>query len=89
MPKGWRKLRLATGKYREHGNSVAQTFDEFLEDQRIRLMNRLRPPLSEDAGGRDWLNGGTAFSRTREDANDGMTRRMVHQDCDQQIRGRV
>jgi hypothetical protein len=41
MPKGWRKQHLATGPYRANGNAVAQTFDEFLVDQQVRITNLL------------------------------------------------
>ena len=85
---GWRKFKPATGPYRVNGNSVAQTFDEFLEDQRIRVTNKLRPPINEHEG-RDWRYDGQDYVHPRARANDGLSRVRVHAECEQEMRGRV
>lgn len=85
MPKGWRKLRLATGPYRWNGNNVAQTFDEFLEDQRIRVQNKLRAPIDEDYDGRFSLEG----EHPRARANDHLTRSTLQRDAVVEVRGRI
>lgn len=86
MAKGWRKQVLATGKLRTARGREGQSFDEFLNDQRIRVMNGLRSPVREDPPEGHYYEQGEHPGAAK---NDGMTRANIFKDCDQELRGRV
>jgi hypothetical protein len=59
------------------------TFEEFLEDQRIRVMNALRPPVP------DLYTEAYDAQYTLMRRNENMTRRQIYRSCEQTVRGRV
>jgi len=74
----------ATGRLRATTRD-AVTLDQFLEEQRIRVMNTLRRPIPEE--GQQFEHEHGIHPRARK--NEGLTRAQIYQTCQQETRGRV
>jgi len=83
MARGWRKQTLATGKISHHGVN-SRTFDEFCEEQRVRIA--LRDFHRQARGLHESFED---LESVQTERNDHFTRRRLMVDAEVEIRGHV
>jgi hypothetical protein len=91
-PFGWRtqeepmqrgqRQQLATGRVQTSGTRTYRTFEEFCVEQRIRVQERLRPPIKD-------VDSTQYEEHPRTALNDHLTRVTLHRDAEIEVRGRV
>ena len=81
-----KRTRLATGPMDHYRKGELVTFEEFCQEQQIRLQNGMRPPVPEVFSSSGWAEQG---EHPQARLNDGFTRLTLMRDAEVEHRGRV